>query len=94
MAISIMRIFRYWWRARTKHRRFKRLMKKSLLINAVKPKMGLVWFSAGQIKKGTDDFSCANLIGQGSFGMVYKGKLPDGPLLHRGRVKDNYRDNC
>ncbi|XP_057813106.1 probable receptor-like protein kinase At1g11050 [Cryptomeria japonica] len=80
----------YWRWARTKlgdkHRRFVRI-NRSILSNAVKPNMGTLWFNVRQIKEATNNFSCANLIGQGSFGMVYKGKLPDGQMIAVKRMK-------
>ncbi|XP_057813101.2 probable receptor-like protein kinase At1g11050 [Cryptomeria japonica] len=81
---------RYWRWARAKlggkHRRFVRI-NRSLLSNAVKPNMGKVWFNVRQIKEATNNFSCANLTGQGSFGMVYKGTLPDGHMIAVKRMK-------
>nr|XP_017251198.1 PREDICTED: probable LRR receptor-like serine/threonine-protein kinase At1g53440 [Daucus carota subsp. sativus] len=35
------------------------------------------YFSLRQIKAATNDFDCANKIGEGGFGPVYKGVLPD-----------------
>ncbi|XP_010254131.1 PREDICTED: G-type lectin S-receptor-like serine/threonine-protein kinase CES101 isoform X2 [Nelumbo nucifera] len=35
-------------------------------------------FSLASIRVATDDFSLANKLGQGGFGPVYKGKLPEG----------------
>ncbi|XP_041023582.1 probable LRR receptor-like serine/threonine-protein kinase RFK1 isoform X1 [Juglans microcarpa x Juglans regia] len=38
-------------------------------------------FSLKQIKAATNDFDCANKIGEGGFGPVYKGQLPDGTVI-------------
>ncbi|XP_021293937.1 probable LRR receptor-like serine/threonine-protein kinase RFK1 isoform X1 [Herrania umbratica] len=38
-------------------------------------------FSLKQIKVATDDFNSANKIGEGGFGPVYKGQLPDGTKI-------------
>ncbi|KAG2689257.1 hypothetical protein I3760_09G132100 [Carya illinoinensis] len=38
-------------------------------------------FSLKQIKSATNDFDCANKIGEGGFGPVYKGQLPDGTII-------------
>lgn len=35
-------------------------------------------FSYGELKTATDDFNPANKLGEGGFGSVFKGKLPDG----------------
>ncbi|KAI5073435.1 hypothetical protein GOP47_0011448 [Adiantum capillus-veneris] len=51
----------------------------SKLINAsMLPNTGAVWFKIQQIKEATDNFAEANLVGQGGFAKVYKGKMPDG----------------
>ncbi|VVA92991.1 unnamed protein product [Arabis nemorensis] len=38
-------------------------------------------FSLRQLKVATDDFDPLNKIGEGGFGSVYKGRLPDGTLI-------------
>ncbi|KAF5475300.1 hypothetical protein F2P56_007116 [Juglans regia] len=38
-------------------------------------------FSLKQIKAATNDFDCANKIGEGGFGPVYMGQLPDGTVI-------------
>ncbi|XP_063950644.1 probable LRR receptor-like serine/threonine-protein kinase At1g56140 isoform X2 [Daucus carota subsp. sativus] len=38
-------------------------------------------FSYAELKVGTDDFSPANMLGEGGFGPVYKGTLSDGRLV-------------
>ncbi|RDX96771.1 putative LRR receptor-like serine/threonine-protein kinase RFK1, partial [Mucuna pruriens] len=38
-------------------------------------------FTLKQIRDATDDFSPANMIGEGGFGPVYKGQLSDGTLV-------------
>ncbi|CAA7052517.1 unnamed protein product [Microthlaspi erraticum] len=38
-------------------------------------------FSLKQLKVATDDFDPLNKIGEGGFGSVYKGRLPDGTLI-------------
>jgi serine/threonine protein kinase len=47
-----------------------------------------VWFSIDEIKAATHNFSQANLIGQGAFGTVYKGTLPDGQLIAVKRIRN------
>ncbi|KAM4101012.1 hypothetical protein ACJW30_05G111600 [Castanea mollissima] len=38
-------------------------------------------FTSKQIKAATNDFDSANKIGEGGFGPVYKGQLPDGTVI-------------
>ncbi|XVE95590.1 hypothetical protein REPUB_Repub02eG0111900 [Reevesia pubescens] len=38
-------------------------------------------FNYSEIQQATDDFSKENLIGEGGYGRVYKGKLKDGQLI-------------
>ncbi|XP_074319266.1 putative LRR receptor-like serine/threonine-protein kinase At1g53440 [Silene latifolia] len=44
-------------------------------------KLGTGYFSLKQIKAATDNFSIRNKIGEGGFGPVYKGVLPDGKVI-------------
>lgn len=46
-------------------------------------------FSLGAIKVATADFSDDNKLGQGGFGIVYKGKLPDGQEVAVKRLSRN-----
>ncbi|KAK4566855.1 hypothetical protein RGQ29_002924 [Quercus rubra] len=43
----------------------------------------------GTLKVATDDFSDANKLGQGGFGVVYKGKLSDGQVIAVKRLSKN-----
>uniref|UniRef100_A0A0D3GXB7 non-specific serine/threonine protein kinase n=1 Tax=Oryza barthii TaxID=65489 RepID=A0A0D3GXB7_9ORYZ len=38
-------------------------------------------FSSAELKLATDNFSSQNVIGEGGYGPVYKGKLPDGRII-------------
>ena len=38
-------------------------------------------FSFSEIQLATDDFSTANLLGEGGYGLVYKGELKDQQLI-------------
>lgn len=38
-------------------------------------------FNYAEIRLATDDFSVENLLGEGGYGHVYKGKLKDGQLI-------------
>ncbi|KAM7518760.1 hypothetical protein LguiB_017722 [Lonicera macranthoides] len=47
----------------------------------VLPNTGAKWFSIDELEQATDSFSQRNLIGQGGFGVVYKGRLSDGTVV-------------
>ncbi|CAL8147439.1 unnamed protein product [Prunus armeniaca] len=48
-------------------------------------------FTLKQIKVATDDFDPSNKIGEGGFGPVYKGHLPDGSLIAVKQLSSNSR---
>eukprot|EP01018_Ginkgo_biloba_P014762 Gb_04636 [translate_table: standard] len=50
---------------------------------------GLVFFSLSEIREATGNFSASNVIGEGGFGTVYKGTLPDGTQIGVKRFKDS-----
>ncbi|KAL4183709.1 hypothetical protein AMTRI_Chr11g99620 [Amborella trichopoda] len=67
-----------WWRRR---RPEKGLILKDDEGRVKRPNTGAVWFDVQDLKQATDYFSKQNLIGEGSFGVVYKGTLSDGTLV-------------
>lgn len=46
-----------------------------------RPKADSLWYQIGDIERVTDNFSSKNLIGEGQFGVVYRGKLGDGSMI-------------
>nr|ATY46635.1 somatic embryogenesis receptor kinase 2-1 [Cunninghamia lanceolata] len=46
-------------------------------------------FSFRELQAATDNFNPKNILGQGGFGIVYKGCLRDGTLIAVKRLKDN-----
>ncbi|PIN18201.1 Serine/threonine protein kinase [Handroanthus impetiginosus] len=54
-----------------------------------RPKADSLWFKIQDLEKATDKFSDKNLIGQGQFGVVYKGKLQDGTMIAVKKVIDS-----
>uniref|UniRef100_A0A0D6QXW0 non-specific serine/threonine protein kinase n=1 Tax=Araucaria cunninghamii TaxID=56994 RepID=A0A0D6QXW0_ARACU len=61
---------------------------KSILQGSVKPNTGAVWFNMKELKDATDNFSETNVIGQGGFGTVYKGTLPDGQQIAVKKIRN------
>ncbi|GLJ24919.1 hypothetical protein SUGI_0476720 [Cryptomeria japonica] len=76
----------YWWvkiKNRAKHRHWVE-MSRGLL----KPNTGAVWLSLEEIAAATDNFSPANVIGEGGFGTVYRGTLSDGQQIAVKRIRN------
>ena len=42
-----------------------------------------------EIKKATDNFNIRNILGEGGYGIVYKGHFPDGTPIAVKRLKDH-----
>lgn len=54
-----------------------------------RPKADSIWFDILDLERATGRFSDKNLIGQGQFGVVYKGKLQDGAMIAVKKVIDS-----
>lgn len=76
------------YRRRNKKRRQKALHEEyvSNFRASVLPNSGAKWFRLSELERATNGFSQRNLIGQGAYGVVYKGTLSDGTMV---AVKQN-----
>ncbi|KAI4366612.1 hypothetical protein MLD38_022470 [Melastoma candidum] len=56
--------------------------------SSVLPNTGAKWFGQSELERATDGFSQRNMIGQGSYGIVYKGILADSTAVAVKQVLD------
>ncbi|KAF7018712.1 hypothetical protein CFC21_031968 [Triticum aestivum] len=70
-------VFVFWWRWKCR------------ILGAIpqNPSMAVPLLNLATIKHGTGNFSESNIIGQGGFGIVYKGQLPQGKMIAVKRLK-------
>ncbi|KAG8368793.1 hypothetical protein BUALT_Bualt15G0083700 [Buddleja alternifolia] len=54
-----------------------------------RPKADSLLFKHQDLERATNRFSAKNLIGKGHFGVVYKGKLPDGKMIAVKKILDS-----
>lgn len=54
----------------------------------VLPNSGAKWFHLSELEKATNGFSQRNMIGEGSYGVVYKGTLSDNTVVAVKQVLD------
>ncbi|XP_075478381.1 putative receptor-like serine/threonine-protein kinase At4g34500 [Primulina tabacum] len=47
------------------------------------------WFSLSELQIATDQFTTKNVIGEGGYGIVYRGVLPDGSLVAVKNLRNN-----
>ncbi|KAF9609780.1 hypothetical protein IFM89_018228 [Coptis chinensis] len=84
--LGLVMVYRFW-NKRQKHKeghvKFVSHAKATL-----KPHTGAIWFQIGELKLATDGFSQRNLIGQGGYGVVYKGTLSDGTMVAVKKIMD------
>ncbi|XP_073123537.1 probable receptor-like protein kinase At1g11050 [Henckelia pumila] len=81
-----------YWRKREKISEISSVLDQDLEENALlnwRPKADPFWFGSEVLEKATDYFSSKNFIGQGRFGVVYKGKLPNGTMIAVKKIVDS-----
>eukprot|EP01018_Ginkgo_biloba_P001680 Gb_09215 [translate_table: standard] len=67
----------------------KKRRQSQMLGNRIDLEISSFIFSFSDIKESTGSFSTSNVIGEGGFGTVYKGILPDGSLIAVKKLKDS-----
>ncbi|KAM0971497.1 hypothetical protein ACFX13_019692 [Malus domestica] len=55
---------------------------------SILPNSGAKWYAVSELERATNGFSQKNMIGQGGYGVVYKGTLSDGSLVAVKHVLD------
>lgn len=86
LALGVIIFYRRWdkkERQNAVHEEYVSSFKGSVLPNA-----GAKWFRVSELEQATDGFSQRNLIGQGAYGVVYKGTLSDGTLVAVKQILD------
>ncbi|KAK7861580.1 putative receptor-like protein kinase [Quercus suber] len=86
LALGVIILYRRWnkkERQNDVHEEYVSSVKSSVLPNA-----GAKWFRVSELEQATDGFSQRNLIGQGAYGVVYKGTLSDGTLVAVKQILD------
>ncbi|KAL4596157.1 hypothetical protein ACB092_12G143800 [Castanea dentata] len=86
LALGVIILYRRWdkkERQNSVHEEYVSSFKSSVLPNA-----GAKWFRLSELEQATDGFSQRNLIGQGAYGVVYKGTLSDGTLVAVKQILD------
>ncbi|OMP09886.1 hypothetical protein COLO4_05041 [Corchorus olitorius] len=86
IACALVILYRKWDKknkGNAHHRRFVNSFKAGVL-----PNSGAKWFRLLELEKATNQFSNKNLIGQGAYGVVYKGTLADGTLVAVKQILD------
>ncbi|GAV71929.1 Pkinase domain-containing protein, partial [Cephalotus follicularis] len=79
LAFGLFILYKKWYKKQKKnsmHREFVSSFKASVL-----PNSGAKWFRLSDLERATNGFSPKNSVGQGAYGVVYKGTLADGTLV-------------
>ncbi|KAK6114923.1 hypothetical protein DH2020_007192 [Rehmannia glutinosa] len=75
-AVGVFMVYKKWDKKKKQnlmHDKYVRNVKSRVL-----PNTGAKWFNITELEQATNGFSQKNMIGQGGFGVVYKGTLSDG----------------
>ncbi|KAM5564329.1 putative receptor-like protein kinase [Rosa sericea] len=86
LAVGVIVMYRRYYRKgrqNARHEEYVSSFRASLL-----PNSGAKWFGISELERATDGFSQKNMIGQGGYGVVYKGTLVDGTLVAVKQILD------
>ncbi|CAL8106062.1 unnamed protein product [Prunus armeniaca] len=86
LAVGIIVLYRKWDKKEKQialHEEYVTSFRTSFL-----PNSGAKWFAVSELERATNGFSQKNMIGQGGYGVVYKGTLSDGTLVAVKHVLD------
>ncbi|GLJ15911.1 hypothetical protein SUGI_0262930 [Cryptomeria japonica] len=78
----------FWYLRRLRSEKASQLRKLIRKYEILSESTGLIFFNMSEIREATGNFSESNLIGEGRFGMVYRGTLADGRRIAVKRSKD------
>jgi serine/threonine protein kinase len=79
LVLGLFFVYRKWDKKRKQkayHEEYVKGVKEQVLPNG-----GAKWFDISELEKATNGFSQKNMIGQGGYGLVYKGVLSDGTVV-------------
>ncbi|KAK3029187.1 hypothetical protein RJ639_038739 [Escallonia herrerae] len=86
VAIGLIMLYRSWEKKKKQnvlHEEYVKGVKARVL-----PNTGAKWFNVTELEQATNGFSQRNLIGQGGYGLVYRGTLLDGTVVAVKQLTD------
>ncbi|KAJ9166698.1 hypothetical protein P3X46_021408 [Hevea brasiliensis] len=86
LAFGLILWYRRWHKKRklnASHEHYASSFRASVL-----PNSGAKWFNLSELERATNGFSQRNFIGQGTYGLVYKGNLADGTTVAVKQMQD------
>ncbi|KAF8377068.1 hypothetical protein HHK36_030441 [Tetracentron sinense] len=84
--LGLVMLYRLWDKQKKRNAAHSEFI--SSIKGRIKPNTGAIWFRVGDLERATDGFSQKNLIGQGGYGVVYKGALSDGSQVAVKKILD------
>uniref|UniRef100_A0A803L6F8 non-specific serine/threonine protein kinase n=1 Tax=Chenopodium quinoa TaxID=63459 RepID=A0A803L6F8_CHEQI len=87
MVIGLIHLCRVWDKRRKEiavHDKFVTSVR-----GQVSPNVGTIWYHVTELERATDGFSRKNFIGQGGYGVVYKGTFASGSTIAVKQITDD-----